>query len=204
MDVFYEESAIDKNSAKSKQKYKIVHTISVIVLIVAALFLMFFVLNMPWGGSGEAIEAMRAMAIFCGVQGAFLLAVWFFLYKWKSRFNVSFDYVFVSGELRVSKVFNGNRRKLIVRIDCEDMLQVGDVDNPSYERFKSDPKVKEMICTPNGEPDEGKFFMYVLASYNGKTLFVLECRENLLMNIMKFARRTILESDYVMQEKKQK
>ena len=84
------------------------------------------------------------------------------------------------------------------------MIQVGDIDNSSYERFKADPTNKEIVCTPNYEPSSGKFFMYVLAQYNGKKLFVLECRENLLMNIMKFAKRSVLESDYVMQERKQK
>ena len=81
---------------------------------------------------------------------------------------------------------------------------MSNLDNPSYERFKSDPTNKEIICTPNYEPSNGKFFMYVLANYNGKKLFVLECRENLLMNIMKFAKRSVLENDYVMQERKQK
>jgi hypothetical protein len=84
------------------------------------------------------------------------------------------------------------------------MIQVGDIDNPSYARFKADPTVKEVVCTPNFESSEGKFFMYILANYNGKKLFVLECRELLLMNIMKFAQRSVLESDYVMQERKQK
>jgi hypothetical protein len=46
--------------------------------------------------------------------------------------------------------------------------------------------------------------MYILAQYNGKKLFILECKETLLMNIMKFAKRTALDRDYVMQEKKQK
>ena len=46
--------------------------------------------------------------------------------------------------------------------------------------------------------------MYILAEYNGKKLFILECREALLMNIMKFAKRTTLDHDYVMQDKKQK
>ena len=46
--------------------------------------------------------------------------------------------------------------------------------------------------------------MYVLAEYNGRKLFVLECRELMLMNILKFAKRNKLESDYVSQEKKKK
>ena len=118
--------------------------------------------------------------------------------------NVSYDYCFVSGEMRISRVININKRKLVARFDCEDIIQLGDVDNPSYDRFTSDPTTKTVVCTSNDTPAKGKFFMYILANYNGKKLFVLECREEMLMNILKFAKRNKLESDYVMQEKKQK
>ena len=91
----------------------------------------------------------------------------------------------------------------MARIDCEEMIQIGDVDNPSYERFRSDPATKSVICTSNNVAAEGKFFMYILANHDGKKLFVLECRETLLLNLLKFVKRTVLESDYVMQEKKQ-
>ena len=204
MDAFYEESAVDSNSAKSVKKYRLLHVISTICLVVAIMLLIFFIFNIPFGGSGEEVASIRFFVGFCGLQSAMFFVAWFLLRKWKFRYNVSYDYCFVSGELRISKVFNINRRKLVARIDCSDMIQVGDIDNPSYERFKSDPTVKEVVCTPNYEASAGKFFMYVLAEYNGKKLFVLECRELLLMNIMKFAKRTVLESDYVMQERKQK
>lgn len=204
MDAFYEESAVDSNSAKSIKKYRILQIISTACLVIAIMLFIFFIFNIPFGGSGEEVASMRFFFGFCGVQSAMFFLAWFLLRKWKLRYNVSYDYCFVSGELRISKVFNINRRKLIARIDCSEMIQVGDIDNPSYERFKSDPTVKEVICTPNFEAGEGKFFMYVLAQYNGKKLFVLECRELLLMNIMKFAKRTVLESDYVMQDKKQR
>ena len=204
MDVFYEESAVDRNSTKGARKYRIVHIISVVVLILAILFLMFGLFNMPFGGSGAEIESMRFLAGFCLFQGAFFLVAWFLLGQLKKRFNVSYDYCFVSGELRISKVFNINRRRLVARIDSEDIIQIGDIDNSAYPRLKTDPNTKEVICTPNIEADTGKFFMYILAEHNGKKLFVLECRELLLMNILKFARRTTLESDYVMQERKQK
>lgn len=205
MDAFYEESAVDHNSAKSARKYRILHVISTICLVIAILLLVVFLFNFPFGsGGGEAVASLRFVFGFCGMQGAMFLLAWFLLRKWKLRYNVSYDYCFVSGELRISKVFNVNKRKLIARVDCAEMIQVGDIDNPSYERFKSDPTVKEVVCTPNFEAGEGKFFMYVLAEYNGKKLFVLECRELLLMNIMKFAKRSVLESDYVMQEKKQR
>ena len=47
--------------------------------------------------------------------------------------------------------------------------------------------------------------MYVHANDPlGKKLYVLECREELLVNILKFVKRSTLEHDYVAQEKKQK
>lgn len=203
MDAFYEESAINRNAKKESRKYKIFHIVSYVFLVLAVILLVMAIFNMPIGG-GEDAAAMWFVFGFMLFQGLFFLAGWFCFYKLKSRYNVNFDYCFVSGELRISKVININRRKLVARIDCADMIQVGDVDNPSYERFRSDPTVKSVICTPNEETTDEKFFMYVLANYNGKKLYVLECREALLMNIMKFAKRTVLESDYVMQERKQR
>ena len=196
MDVFYEESATASNSDKKRRKYNILTAISGIFLGLAIFWVVLgfnFVINVTELGSW----------IFWGMIFLWLLAAWFLLRMWKMRINVSYDYVFVSGELRISKVININRRKLVARIDCEEMIQFGDVDNPSFDRFRSDPNVKTVLCTSHDEPAEGKFFMYILAEYSGRKLFVLECRELLLMNMLKFAKRNKLESDYVSQEKKQ-
>ena len=125
------------------------------------------------------------------------------LFKIKNRFNVSYDYAFVSGELRIAKVINVNKRKLVAKLQAEDIIQLGDTDNTSFEILRTDPNTKMIFCTSNDVAGEGKFFMYILVNDNGKKLYVLECRELLLMNILKFVKRTTLESDYVSQEKKQ-
>ena len=194
MDAFYEESAVNVSAKKESKQYKLFNIVSYVFLILAVITLVSFIMYIP---------AVDFMVVF-GMQGAFFLACWFLFHKLKRRYNVSYDYCFVSGELRISKVFNINKRKLVARIDCEDMIQVGDIENSSYDRFKADPMVKQVVCTPNEIPSGGKFFMYVLANDNGKKLYVLECRELMLMNIMKFAKRGVLESDYVMQERKQR
>ena len=204
MDAFYEESAINQNAVKEGRKYKIFHIVSYVFLFLGIMLLFIAVFwFMPIKVGQEVAGAWFSFG-FMLIQGLLFMGMWFAFYKIKSRYNVNFDYCFVTGELRISKVFNINKRRLVARIDCEDMIQVGDVDNPSFDRFRADPTVKTVFCTPNVEASEGKFFMYVLANYNGRKLYVLECRENLLMNIMKFAKRSVLESDYVMQERKQK
>ena len=190
MDVFYEESSVLQNSAKAEKKYKIVHIISMVFLTIGIMGLL-FAMMIPFD-----------YLLFWGIICLQFFLIWFVLAKWKAGFNVSYDYIFVSGELRIAKVININRRKLVARLDAEDIIQIGDVDNPSYERFASDPGTKRVICTSNVEAADDKFFMYILANYNGKKLYVLECREELLMHMLKFVKRTTLESDYVMQEKK--
>ena len=195
MDVFYEESAIARDSAKGARKYKILSVISGLFLALA----IFCVLMFLWLPLNDA-----PILIFWGIICAGHFGAWYLFRRWKQHFNVSYDYCFVSGELRISRVININKRKLVARFDSEDIIQIGDVENSSFERFSHDPTVKTVLCTSNDAPINGKFFMYVLANYNGKKLFVLECREELLINIMKFTKRTALESDYVMQEKKTK
>lgn len=211
MDAFYEESAINQNGARGEKIYKLLNICYYVSLVISIFALVSLFTNTSVGNpenlEGDALQAYQFSQAIVFISGAFLcvfgtLAVGLFLTK--RRVNISYDYVFVSGELRISKVFNVNHRRLLARIDCQDMVQVGDVDNPSFERFCADPTNKKVICTPNAEPSKGKFFMYVLADYEGRKLFVLECRESLLTNIMKFAKRSVLESDYVMQEKKQK
>lgn len=207
MDSFYEESAVNANPKKEAQKYQILHIISRICLVIGIILLVLCFFNMPFGGSGSAskdVILLKIFSIFTGAAAALFLAVWFILSKCKARFSISYDYCFVSGELRISKVININKRKLVTLIDSQEILQIGDTDNSSYARLKGDPSIKEVICTPNKVPAEGKFFMYILANVQGRQLYILECREALLMNIMKYTRRTALESDYVMQDRKQK
>lgn len=192
MDVFYEESALARDSVKAGRKYKICHYASIFFLALGILGLM-FIWNMP-------VDGVVFWLFIC----AWFFVCWFVLFKMKNRFNVSFDYAFVSGELRIARVVNVNKRKLVAKIQSEDIVQLGDVDNTAFDTLRADPNTKTILCTSNDEAGDGKFFMYVLVNDNGKKLYVLECRELLLMHMLKFVKRTTLESDYVSQEKKKK
>jgi hypothetical protein len=194
MEAFYEESSIAQDSKKASKRYAVMNVFSIALLVWGIISGIMFILCIP----------DPAFMFFWGIQTLSAMVFWFLLFKVKSRTNGSFDYCFVSGELRISKVFNVNKRKLVARIQAEDILQLGDVENTSYDRLSQDPNTKQIICTPNVEALDGKFFMYILVADSGKQLYVLECRELLLMNILKFTRRGVLETDYVMQEKKQR
>ncbi len=192
MDVFYEESSITSDTVKAAKKYKIIHIISNVFLALGILGIIF----------GISFVPMNAAWIAWGFLCSWFFLAWFLLYRMKQRYNVNYDYSFVSGELRIAKVININKRRLVTRISGDNIIQIGDVENTAFEGLRADPTTKTVYCTSNIEPTEGKFFMYILASDNGKKLYILECREELLMHIMRFVKRSVLESDYVSQAKK--
>lgn len=198
MDVFYEESAVASNAKQGEKKYRTLHVLSNVILVLLVFLAIITIANIPLSAEAFPLFLFFLFNTLC------LFGIWYVLFRWKRSLNVSYDYSFVSGELRISKVYNINKRRFIARLNCEEILQIGDCDNPSYERLKADPSIKEILCSSNDVPQEGKFFMYIFIDDNGKNLYVLECRETLLMHIMRFAKRTALEHDYVMQEKKQK
>lgn len=209
MDVLYEESAVNANAAKGEKRYKILNLFTWFFGVLALIFAILFVIGLV--SFLMAMSAMKAedrataigSLIFYFMMVTLFGGPWLACFLMKRKLNVSFDYTFVSGELRISKVFNVNRRKFLYRIDAESIQKMGDADTPSFDRVISDPSVKKIVCTPNAEPSGGKFFLYIVTSESGgRRVYILECREELLINILKFVKRGILESDYVMQEKK--
>ena len=205
MDVMYEESAVDQNAARNSKKYAILHVLSMIAILLAGFFLVLGIFMIPGQAKDDAVHAeVQTVCFLLFLQAAVFAGLWFFLTKWKSRMNASYDYLFVTGELRISKVIGNRRRKLIAIIDCEDMQQIGDVDSDTFESLHRDPSTTMIVCTTNHIAAEGKFFMYVLAAHEGKKLFILECREELLTHILQFTRRGVLDKQYVAQEKKQR
>lgn len=209
MDVLYEESAVNANAAKGEKRYKILNLFTWFFGVFALIFAILFVIGLV--SFLMAMSAMKAedraaaigSLIFYFMMITLFGGPWLACFLMKRKINVSFDYTFVSGELRISKVFNVNRRKFLYRIDAESIQKMGDADSPSFDRVISDPSVKKIVCSPNAEPSGGKFFLYIVTSESGgRRVYILECREELLINILKFVKRGILESDYVMQEKK--
>ncbi len=194
MDVFYEESSVAQNSIKEGRKYKLFNVIAIVFLSLGILGLILAFAIIP-------MSMIVGWLIFI----AWFFVGWFAFTRIRNRYNVNYDYTFVSGELRITRVFNVNKRKPLARIQAEEIVQMGDVESEEYDRLAGVPDTKKVICTSNVQAAEGKFFLYLLVASNGeKKLYVLECRETLLTHILRFVNRTVLERGYIPQEKKQR
>lgn len=195
-EAFYEESAISRKSATEAKKYTVLHVISLIFLVAAAIQLFFsFTAVTSYIASYTGFALAFALVQWFGLI-AVLVLLFFLFWKMKKRYNLSYDYTFVEDELRISKVFNGKKRKFLITLKSDQILKIGLCENDSFERTIAGFSKKSIVyCTPNAEPAEGKMFIYIIySSTMGKTAYILECREMLLNYVVRAAGRNKFET----------
>ena len=194
-EAFYEESAL---SAKSKSETKLYTLFKVVAFIFfgAGLIIGTFAATIVVSAIEQTSGFQRVLALveYFGLIASFIgvgLVSWFI----KNRFNVSYDYTFVEDELRITKVFNGKRRKHIITMKADHILQLGWVESDAFDRQRAGLQGKKpKVMTPNREPMEGKEFYYVLYSSSiEKSLHIIETRQLMLEYLVRAAGRTKLE-----------
>ncbi len=197
-EIFYEESVDTHNRSSAKKKYMLYKIVSIISIVLGV----FAVFNIFFGVSVDKDEGITTAVIIAIVMWAVLAALMFaaavLLSKKKHAFFLSYDYTFVTGDLRISKVFNNRKRKHLYNIPTERIIKIGRVGSDTYEKLKRSPDIKEDILTPNEEAEEGKEFFYIHAQTNvGKKILVLECRPQLIYTVLRFMNRPgILETGF--------
>ena len=188
---FYEESAGSARQKKEAKMFQVFHIAGIIFFVFAAfgVFLSFlFVPSMIDQAQKEHINPTLSILIWClWIVSIGAIGVVFWILK--KRFNISYDYVFVEDELRVTKVFNGRRRKFLLILKSDSILKIGYCESDSYRDTLSGQRGKKpKFLTPNREPSEGKEFIYILQSDTlGKELYILECRKMLLEYLVRAA-----------------
>ncbi len=180
MEKYYEESAISQTHAKEDRNFQIFHVICLIFAAIAVIligFSWFMVPDLIKNYTGGQLVWMLVQQ-FAPLVGALLAAALFYFLKFK--FGVSYDYLLIEDELRVSKVFNGKKRKFLYRFKSDFVLKVGFCERESYEKTLLG-NGKPIFLTPNKTPSDGKIFIYLLYSdSNGKYVYVFECRETFM------------------------
>lgn len=195
-EIFYEESVDTHNKTAAKRKYTAYKVVS-IVSAVLGVFAIFMILGFPVDEE-EGIKAVVAAIVVWAVTAAIMFFFAVFTGRRKHSFFLSYDYTFVTGDLRISKVFNNRRRKHLYNIPVDRIIQIGRVGSDTYQKTKKTPETKEDILTPNDEADDDKEFFYIYAQTNvGKRILVLECRLQLIATIIRFMnKRGILEPEF--------
>lgn len=190
-EVFYEESAYLINPKPAAFKYNIIKLLSILSYIALGVWL-FLVIFYEFGQGNILLQV-----IFLLIPAALFFVSGFFLGRLKNKFYVEYDYTFVSGSLRFSKVIKNIKRKFIIRFECKDIEKIGKVTSNTFKKYCSMPGISTKILTSNSEPAENKDFYYIVANVDEwKYLLVLECTEAFMVQILKYSNKMILEEDY--------
>ncbi len=194
-DAFYEESVSSLRKEQESRRYTILRVVSIITYVIGGFLLFFSLYVVP-----DIVEKTSGLGLALSLVQWFLPIVFFigtgiFFTRFKRRYNVSYDYIFVEDELRVSKVFNGKKRKFLFKLKADSILKLGLCERDSYERTLAGQNRKPIYLTPNrDEAAEGKIFIYLVYSdVAGKDVYVLECREMLLEYLVMAAGKNKLE-----------
>lgn len=203
-EAFYEESASSARSVAEAKVYTVFRVLAIIAFVGAALLLAFSFTYVPFvlagtvdEATGQVYTAPRVFYIAAYFVFAGLVALTGFLFwKFKNRYNVSYDYIFVEDELRVSRVFNGMRRKFFKKFNADMIVKLGKCANDSYRSATAGLGKKQIVyLTPNREPREGREFYYmVYSSSTEKTVYILESKVELIEYLIRAAGRNKWET----------
>lgn len=197
-EIFYEESAKIQEEASAVRKYyiaKVFMIISYVLAVIWGIFCLTFLID---------LKNILLTLIFSLIPLALFIVSGIILGKLKDKFYVDYDYTFVSGSIRFSKVIKNIKRKHIINFDTSDIEKIGLYGSELYEKYSKMPDIKTKILTSNSTPSEGKDFYYIVANVGGdKYVFIVECSELFIVNILKFTNRTVLDQE-ILNKKKNK
>ena len=194
-DLFYEETSTYNNQSGERRKYYIFKTLSIFFIVIAVVWgLMFFYLyDISSFSKGNVL--INLLLLIIPLLSVVFLAIIFNMLK--NKCCLDFDYVFVSGSIRISKVIKGLKRKNLYKFDTFNIEKIGKFGTETSKRYEKNPNVKTVILTANNTPSEGKTFYYMAVNgIDQKKLFLIfECTNLFIANVMKFTKSYVLEKD---------
>ena len=191
-DVFYEETATLQDEGKVAKKYNLIKMISRICYIVFTIYAVILFMFFAPDANNEIFSI-----VFTFLPFIIILATAILFGKYKNTLYVEYDYTFISGSVRVSKVIKDAKRKSVIKFETYNIEKIGYYNSLTYKKYEIMPGINKQILTHNLTPLDNKNFYYIVANVNAeKNLLVIECTEQFIANILKFSKKTILEEGF--------
>ena len=190
-EVFYEETALVQSTGSAKTKYYVIKTFSIVSYMIAIFWLIVSITFFPLKGNVLINILVAALPFVIFLVSGIMLG------KMRDKMYVDYDYTFVSGSIRFSRVIKNVKRKGILQFDTGNIEKIGRYGSDTFERYMLAPEKKKIILTSNQTPDEGKDFYYIVANVGGiKYVFVLECTEVFISYVIRYSNRTVIEDGF--------
>ena len=188
-EVYYEETTTLRNYKSERNKHVILNILSIMAFVCAVVFAMLIFYNFDWR-FGSLILNIAILLLILG----FFIASGILLAILKNKFCVEYDYIFLNGAINIDKVIKGAKRKSQIEFMTSNILKIGKFCSDEYYKTTSDNTIGIKVFTSNDEPIENKDFYYILiARGSEKTICVIECTKQFIINLVKFSNKTVVE-----------
>ena len=192
-EVFYEETSICQDRKKEGRKYNACVIGAVVAFALLTLFLIYMFTFYNLRAIGEGAVVFNILLI---VLPPVIFLIWgIYLIRLRNKFCLDYDYTFVSGEIKFSKVVKSTNRIHICKFECIDIEKIGITGSKDYESYIKRSDIDVMYLTSNNIAAEGKkfYYLYVYNAKLGRNLYVLECTDEFIRQIVPYIKPTILE-----------
>lgn len=120
-----------------------------------------------------------------------------FFFKKKKRICAEYDYSFLTGTVRIAMIPKNGRRLAVTQFDSTCIEKIGKVGSGTFNIYLKTPMIKKRKLTANKKPSDNCNFYYIVANYDGqKHLYIFDCTEIFIKNILSFASKYVLENDW--------
>lgn len=192
-EIFYEESSHIQNEKKAKTIF-IVFTVLAAISFIMMIFWFFMIGFVKVEDLKKGNIVVNIIYLF--VPSLMFLGLGILSMNFRSKFYVDYDYTFVTGNVRFSKIIRNVKRKNICSFNVEAIEKVGKVDSETFNMYLKMPGIKKKPLTLNVYPSNEDFFYMVVNTDKGKDLFILDCKEEFIATVLRYSNRGILEKDY--------
>ena len=191
-EIFYEECAKIQNENSAKRKYNILKIMSILSFVVAVFWFLIVWFGYDFSGEGLLLKIIFVLLPFLSFIGLGIA-----LFKLKDKMYVDYDYTFVSGSVRFSKVIKNVKRKKVLSFECSAIEKIGKYGSKTFEKYSLMPDKKVKVLSSNSSAEKGKDFYYLVVNVSGiKYVLILECTETFIGNIIRYSNRTVIEEGF--------
>ncbi len=188
-EILLEETVEIINLDSANKKYGLFNVLSIFAYVCCLLWFLLVTFSM--------FELFSlAFLLFGLLPNILLLLGGIFLGMARDSFYVEYDYRFLTGDVNISKVIKGKKRKKGISFRCIDLDKLGVYGTDSYSKIEVMPDVKKYIMTSNNVPSKNKDFYYAVLTRNQeKYLVIMECSKRFISLVISACNKTILDEE---------
>lgn len=190
---YYEENVKMNDNALKKRKF-LSRLYLILMIISITLFGLFIALAFFMPNNEDISQEANAIGYFTFLAIAVIFMIPFFLFMaLRLKVFYEYDYTFLSGTVKVAKVFSRGGRKGIFSFDCDDIVLVGKVDDADCKKYEDMKDIKFYLGTPNLDVEGHDCYYVIVHNQGGRHMLYFEPSVRFLTDMRKSAGRNIFE-----------